>query len=114
MTYAYHIDDKIIEEMVQVIVREVNPVRIILFGSRATENFRPDSDIDLLIIEKEPFGPDHNRYKAAGRLYRALSKFFIPKDILLFSVDEAEERKNSLNHVIGRAYREGKVLYECI
>ena len=114
MAYSYDMDDKIIAEMVQVIVNEVNPVRIILFGSRATENFRPDSDIDLLIIEKEPYGLNHNRYKAAGRLYRALAKFLIPKDILLFSVDEAEERKNSLNHVIGRAFREGKILYECI
>lgn len=45
------------------------------------------------------------------RLWRALKGFRVPKDILVFSAEEVEQWKGSLNHVIGRALREGKELY---
>ncbi len=41
-----------------------------------------------------------------------LRKLDVSKDILLASRDEFESRKNSLNHVVGRACREGRVLHE--
>jgi len=46
------------------------------------------------------------------RLWRALAGFNVPKDILVYSRDEAERWRHSLNHVVARAQREGKVLYE--
>ncbi|MEK9163875.1 MAG: nucleotidyltransferase domain-containing protein, partial [Chloroflexota bacterium] len=36
--------------MVKRIVTQFDPVRIILFGSRARGAARPDSDVDLLVI----------------------------------------------------------------
>jgi hypothetical protein len=36
----------------------------------------------------------------------------VPTDVLVYSRDEAERWRKSLNHVVGRALREGKVLYE--
>lgn len=102
--------ETLLHQMVDVIVREVAPEAIILFGSRAGDHARPDSDIDLLVVESLPFTPQRSRRKEAARLYMALRHVAIPKDILLYSRDEYNHWKNSPNHVIGRAHREGHVL----
>ncbi len=71
----------------------------------------PDSDIDLLVVEKEPFGPAHSRRQEINRIRRALSRFRIPKDILVYSASEYTQWQHSVNHVIAHCVREGKVLY---
>lgn len=106
------INENILKEMVQVIVQEVEPVRVILFGSHARGNPRPDSDIDFLVIEKTPFGKDRSRRKEAVRLWKALARFRIPKDILVFSEEETQRWKHACGHIVGQALREGKILYE--
>lgn len=45
------------------------------------------------------------------RLYIALKGLNVSKDILLYSREEFDHWKSSTNHVIDRAVREGKVLY---
>jgi predicted nucleotidyltransferase len=104
-------EEDLLRQMVEVIVRERSPEAIILFGSRARGNARADSDVDLLVIEKEPFSPQHSRRKEVARLQMALRDFPLSKDILLYSRDEFEHWRNSLNHLIGRAEREGRVLH---
>jgi len=49
--------------------------------------------------------------KEAARLYRALGDLPASKDLLLFSRDEVAGRRTAPNHVVARAYREGRVLY---
>lgn len=39
-----------IREITEIIVREYSPDKIILFGSRARGDSRPDSDIDILVV----------------------------------------------------------------
>ena len=104
-------DETLLQQMVETIVREVSPETIILFGSRARGDARSDSDIDLLVVEKEPFSPQRSRRKESARLYIALMDTEISKDILLYSRDEFDRWKNSLSHVVGRAHREGRVLH---
>ena len=103
-------EEALLQQMVDTIVREASPEAIIWFAG-AGGNARPDSDVDLLIVETEPFSPQRSRRKEAARLYIALKWLNISKDILLYSRDEFEQWKNSMNHVIGRAVREGKVLH---
>ena len=105
-------EDALLARMVQVIVDEVDPERVILFGSRARGDARADSDIDLVVVEAEPFGPGRDRRAEEARLWRALAGFRVPKDILVYSRDEVAYWRNSLNNVLARALREGKVLYE--
>lgn len=105
-------ENSLIREMVETIVREANPDAVILFGSRARGDARPDSDVDLLIIEREPFSPQRSRRQETARLYLALRKLAIPKDLLLYSHEEFEQLKDSPHHIVGRARREGKVLHE--
>ena len=105
-------EEALLREMVDLIVREVEPEAIILFGSRARGDARPDSDVDLLVVEKEPFSPQRSRREETTRLYMLLRKLDVSKDILLYSREEFDSRKDSLNHVVGRACREGRVLHE--
>jgi predicted nucleotidyltransferase len=105
------ITEKVLSGIVQRIIDEVSPERIILFGSRAKGTNTEQSDIDLLIIESEPFTPERSRRKEASRIWKALSEFDIPKDILVYSHEEVERWKSSLNHVIASALREGITLY---
>ncbi len=112
----WHIDsnsdeESLLRQMVKTIVSEVAPETIILFGSRARGDARPDSDVDLLVVETDPFSPQRSRRKEVARLYMALRNLGVSKDILLYSREEFEHWKDSLNHVVGRAHREGRVLH---
>lgn len=104
-------EEAVLRQMVDIIVREADPLAIVLFGSRARGEARPDSDVDLLIIEREPFGPGRGRMQEAARLYRALRDMPVSKDLLLYTQDEFRRWKDALNHVVAHAVREGRLLY---
>lgn len=106
------VSEQMIEEMVQTIVNEVEPRRIYLFGSYARGSQTADSDVDLLIVEDQAFGPDRNRWSELKRIRKALRPFRVPKDILVYSQNEFESWENSVSHIVARAAREGKLLYE--
>ena len=105
------ISDSIINQLTDCIVKEVNPVRIVLFGSIARGQTHEGSDVDLLVIEDAPFGEGRSRFRETGRINRALAGFGVAKDILVYSTDEVERWRNSLNHVVAHALREGRDLY---
>ena len=106
------VTDALLDQMVQAIVAEVDPEQVILFGSRARGDAREDSDVDLVVVEAEPFGPERSRRQELVRLYHALVEFPVSTDILVYSHDDVDYWRDSLNHVLARALREGKVLYE--
>ncbi|MDE0262960.1 MAG: nucleotidyltransferase domain-containing protein [Bryobacterales bacterium] len=101
-----------VTDAVRAIVDAVDPEQVILFGSRARGTDRADSDVDLLIVSSEPFGAGRSRHKEIVRAYEALSGMRVAKDILMYSRPEVEYWRDSLNHVLARALREGRVLYE--
>ena len=102
---------EVLRQMVEIIVREADPESIILFGSRARGEAGPDSDVDLLIIEREPFGPGRSRIKELARLYHALRYMPASKDLLVYSREEFDRWKEAMNHVVANAAREGRLLY---
>ena len=104
--------EDVLRPMVRAIVEEVQPEQIILFGSRARGDARPDSDIDLIVVESKPFGSSRSAYSEEVRLYRVLGRFDVPADVLVYSLADVEHWRDSLNHVLARALREGSVLYE--
>jgi uncharacterized protein len=104
-------DHEIVQEAVQRIVEAAHPEQIILFGSRARDEASEGSDVDLLVIESEPFGPQRSRLSEIGRLESAIGKLPIATDILVYSRGEVERWQDSTRHVIGRALREGRILY---
>ena len=105
------VSDALLDRMIRAIVDEVDPEQVILFGSRARGDARPDSDIDLLIIESEPFGGGRSSRAERVRLNHALAATPVATDLLVYSREEIERWRGSLNHVAARALREGRVLY---
>lgn len=104
------ISPEVLRCIVSDIVREVAPEQIILFGSHARNSAGPDSDLDLLVVESEPFG-NRSRRAETRRIRRALWDYLIPMDILVYSRAEVEKWKGAKNHLIARTMKEGKVLY---
>ncbi len=106
------VSEQLIEEMIRTIVDKVGPRRIYLFGSYARGSQTADSDVDLLVVEDQGFGPDRNRWSELKRIRKALRPFRVSKDILVYSQDEFETWEKSTNHIVARAAREGKLVYE--
>ena len=98
----------LLSEIVQRLVDQIDPDKIILFGSRARGDPHARSDIDLLIVKAshEP------RHKRVGRAHRALIGIGVPVDILWYTPEEATAWSRVRQHVASRALREGQVLYE--
>ncbi|HSB17493.1 MAG TPA: nucleotidyltransferase domain-containing protein [Bryobacteraceae bacterium] len=69
--YRALVDDTVLSEIVRHLVAAVDPERIVLFGSRARGDSRPDSDVDLLIV-KETDKPKHLRAIPAHRALAGL------------------------------------------
>ncbi len=106
--YQVNADETVLAEIVRRLVEAVDPDRIVLFGSRARGDSRPDSDLDLLIV-KDSAEPRHRRVVPA---YRALRGLGIPKDIVWYTPQELADWAGVVNHLVRRALNEGRVLYE--
>lgn len=104
------LDARLTRELVRQVVRAAAPQKILLFGSRARGDHRPDSDIDLLVI-KESRLP---RPQRAAAIQNALAKLLLPVDmeVMVYTPAEAEEWSEVRQAFVTTALREGKVLYE--
>jgi len=105
---AVKVQNEILQEIVQRILVAGSPQKIVLFGSRARGEARPDSDYDLLLIETS----DLPRYKRAVRYRRALRGVCPAKDIVVWTPEEAAEWRDVPNSFITTAIHEGVLLYE--
>ena len=102
------VTDQFLAEVVRRILTIGSPIKILLFGSHAKGTARPDSDLDLLIIEES----DLPRYQRSGRYRRVLCGMFPAKDIAVWTPQEIEEWKAVPNAFISTVLAEGKLLYE--
>jgi predicted nucleotidyltransferase len=102
------ITDAIIKVMTERIVQRFDPLRIILFGSRARGEVGPDSDIDLLVVLPDVV----DKRRAAIEIRRALVDLPVAKDIIVTTPEEIARRSRLVGTVLRPALREGRVLYE--
>jgi predicted nucleotidyltransferase len=101
-----------VEALREAVLRQIDPILVVLFGSQARGTTHSGSDIDLLVIDNRPFSAARSRRKLAGNIRRALPADHHPVDVLLFDASELGRWRQTTNHVIARALREGVVLYE--
>ncbi len=97
-----------IRKAAQKIVDEVDPEKIILFGSFAYGEPTPDSDVDLLIIMKSKLKP-HAR---AVLVSEVLNPRPFPVDLIVRTPAEVEDRLRVRDCFFEEILSKGKVLYE--
>ena len=99
---------EVIAVMVDRIVKEFNPLRVILFGCWARGTANQWSDVDLLVI----FPALEDKREMAVNIRLSLSGLSVGKDILVSTPDEIRRRGHFIGTVLHSALREGRVLYE--
>jgi uncharacterized protein len=108
MATVAEVDAGIIAEVIRRIVRVVDPLKVILFGSRARGDARLNSDFDLLVIG-ESGQPRHGR---SAPTYTALADVPVEVEVIVYTPAEIEEWEAVPQAFVTTAIREGKVLYE--
>ena len=93
---------------VEKIVNELDPEKIVLFGSYARGNPTPDSDVDLLVI----LDTEKPRKERVVEVSLLLYPRLFPVDILVKTPQEIEDELKKGNFFIQEILEKGKVLYE--
>lgn len=106
------LDSRVVESIRDAVLERVNPLLVVLFGSQAKGTATADSDIDLLVIDDQPFSATRSRRRLIGDIRRNIPADTHPVDVLLFDANELRRWRSTTNHVIARALKEGVVLYE--
>ncbi len=96
-----------LNNLVQRIVQEITPLRIILFGSGAKNSMNDSSDIDLLVVMPE----GTHRRKTAQLLYKKIRNISIPFDILVVTNSDLEKYKDKAGLIYREILAEGKQVY---
>lgn len=100
---------KVIQNMVQKLVTEYAPQKVILFGSYGYGYPGPDSDIDLLII-KETSKRFIDRWVEVQRILTGMHRS-IPVETLVLTPQEVEKRLAIGDQFIKEIMEKGEVLY---
>lgn len=97
-----------IDEISRRIIENINPEKIILFGSYAKGNYNEDSDLDLIIV-KESDLPKQKRGIEIRRLFYGL---LIPMDLKVYTPEEFEDELKNKYSFLNSAIKESKTIYE--
>ncbi|HQF20780.1 MAG TPA: nucleotidyltransferase domain-containing protein [Kiritimatiellia bacterium] len=100
--------DGLLREITGRIVREYAPERIVLFGSRARGDARPDSDIDLF-VEMES---SQNFYRRTAEVLGLFGVRPWALDLLVYTPREVERERGLLGLIVDEVESEGIALYE--
>jgi len=103
-----HLDEtQLVSDLIGRIVSAAHPIRIVLFGSAARGELGPDSDIDVMVVL--PDGT--HRLNATRELYKQLSGFGFPVDIVVATPKILEQHKNNIGLIYRTVLAEGKEVY---
>ncbi len=97
-----------LEHLVDILIREVEPDRIILFGSRARGNNEDRSDYDICILKT---GVLHRR-SLAKQIYRLLYDTGLPVDIIVETPERFDQLKDNRFLIYKDIAKHGQVIYE--
>ena len=98
--------DQELQNIVDLLVKNYQPEKIILFGSFASGRPSRWSDVDLVAVKKT----DKRFYDRIGEVSAFLPHNF-PIDILVYTPEELVQMENNY-FIKNEVMRKGKVLYE--
>ena len=101
--------DKIVNKIINTILQVIKPDKIILFGSRAKDRAREDSDYDFLIIKSGIY----NALKVEKAIYRKFVDMdeTVSIDVIVATPETIERYKNVIGSIIKPAVEEGILVY---
>jgi len=104
------ITPELINYIVKKIIREIQPEKVILFGSYAKGDFNQSSDLDLFIIKADEKSTSSEVRRKVDALLRR-RKFAV--DLFVRKPEEVEWNIKAENpFYLYHIFRDGKVLYE--
>ncbi len=98
----------VLPEIVRRLVAEFDPEEIILFGSRAWGEPRPDSDYDLFVVVAES---EEHPARRAFRAHDCLSGLGISKDVLVSTKERFDRFSRVPAALEAKIHDRGVVLY---
>ena len=102
------VEQSMIEGVRDRLVAELQPERIVLFGSQCDGTVGPGSDLDLFVIVSES---DLSPARRAARAHRSLRRLGVPADILVRTRAEFERYRSVPTSLEWRVDRRGRVIY---
>lgn len=106
--YGELISPETIDGVAKAIAENFHPEKIILFGSYASGNPTPDSDLDFLVV----MDSDQPRNKRSSSLQLMFQAYPCAMDILVYTPDEVNKWNGVINHIVTIAHKTGSVLYD--
>ena len=97
-----------LRHLIDILIREVEPDRIILFGSHARGDNEEKSDYDICILKT---GVAHRR-NLAKKIYRLLYDIDTPVDIIVETPENFDQLKNNRFLIYKEIAKHGQVIYE--
>jgi len=97
-----------LDQIVERILAVCQPDCVILFGSAATGQMTPDSDIDLLVVDREA----SDARAQALNIRRVLVGLPYPFDVIVMSRERFDETRDVIGGIAWPAAHHGKVIYE--
>lgn len=101
-------NDVTVRDIVRRIVETAQPEKVILFGSRARGDARPNSDFDVLVIKPS----DEPRYRRSFPIYVALADLPVEVEVMVYTPEEVREWSQVPQAFVTTAVREGTTVYE--
>jgi uncharacterized protein len=99
-----------LKDVIERLIAEYRPLRVILYGSFASGEADADSDIDLLIV-KETSARFLERWTEVLRIVSGLHRG-IPVEPLVLTPAELERRVRAGDQFIAEVLARGQILYE--
>jgi len=85
-----------------------SPAQVIVVGSYARGDADEDSDLDLLVVEREV----HDKADEYMRLHRAVGSIGVGVDVVILSRDDFDRRSQVPGTLPYWAQKEGRVLHD--
>jgi len=96
-----------LDDLIRRIRRVVEPRRIILFGSAARGEMRPDSDLDVLVTVADDVHPR----RAAQAVYPELVGFGRAVDVIVSTEADVAAYGDDVGYIYQSALRDGREVY---
>ncbi len=98
----------LLAHVTQTIINRFHPKRIVVFGSHARGDARPDSDLDLFVEMETPRRPPERAIEVS----EAFGLRAWPMDIVVYRPEEVRRLRYVNGTLLAAIEKEGKVLYE--